>query len=358
MILNHTRFSSANLCWRKTFNQFHRRLAGSHSISRTDGVAYHAGVAHALAKNDWSGGLAVARAAFDAEIAAAGDLLPFEQYAVQDNWEVTELMYKLYQENYDGMEMQMLQPECEFNVPLTTRHHFCIWKHWRHRSTGEEFWTPPPPEAILGGQVESPHHIDGNFNTNCACFDVHRIIGKIDGLWLWKHALWINDHKTTALAPDSFWPQWSLNYQPSIYMYGAQKALGILPKGFIINAIFKPSEAQVTSWNNKRKHGPPQSAKDYLKYGREAFLRSTEDIERARREFAQKADEWEWRIVNGAFPLSPPPGPACRMYNKTCEFHQLCTNHDSEKELQNYAIKTDYDYVEKALFNITDAEEA
>lgn len=348
MTLNHTRFSES--CWRRRFNKFHRRLASGHSISRTDGVAYHAGVAHALATKDWSGGIKAARTAFDKEVEPLrSTLLPQELYVLEDNWEVTELMVKLYEKHFEGEDVQIVQPECEFNVPLTPHHHHCIWKHWMDRETKEEHWTPPPPEMILAGRVMSPH---GQNNINCPCWTQHRVVGRIDGIWRWKTQLWINDHKSTALAPENFWAQWNLNYQPRIYAYGVEKALGIRPRGFIINAIFKPSEGQVSAWNAKRKYGPPQSPKDYLKYGREAYPFTDEDVERTRREFVQLAEEWEWRITQGAFPLAPPPQPACRMYNKACEFTALCTNHDSTETLAGYSERDTYDYVEKELFQI------
>lgn len=349
MIINHTRFSET--CWRKILNKYHRRFASGHSMSRTDGVAYHAGTAVALATKDWSAGLAAARLAFDKEITAA-NLMPAELYQAEDNWEVTELMYRLYEKHYAEEDIQIIQPECKFDVPLTDHKHNCIWLHWMERSTGKEFWSVPDPESILAGEVMSPH---GKPDPECKCWGPHRVVGTIDTIFLWKGAMWINDHKTTSSNPDQFWGQWGLNYQPSIYIYGAQKALGIRPKGFVINAIFKPSEAQVSAWNARRKSGAAQTPKDYLKFERQGFLRSDEDIERARRDFVSKCEEWEWRILTGNFPLSPPPQQVCRMYNKDCEFKPLCMDHDSPDTLTSYPIRNEYDYVEKEFYQIAPA---
>lgn len=359
MVINHTRFADMD-CWRKVFNKYHRRFASGFNMSRTDGVAYHAGVAHGLATGDWESANHMARISFDKEIEAA-NLLPAEQYAVEDNWEVTELMLKLYKDNYEQEDIRIIQPECEFNVPLTSEWHYCIWNHWMDKETGEEHWTPPSPEMILARRVMSPHDIKGGWESSearkaklryCPCYGPHRLVGKIDGIYSWKGALWINDHKTTSLYPSAFWAQWSLNYQPLLYMYGAEKALGVRPNGFIINAIFKPSEAQVVAWNAKRKNGPPQAPKDYLKYGREARAPTDEDVARAVRDVTSRADEWEWRILNGNFPLSPPPQQACIKYNKTCEFMPLCTSHDEEATLSGYQERPELDYVERELFQI------
>lgn len=329
-------------------------------MSLTDGSAYHAGVAYALAKGDWgSGMLEAARASFDKEIQAVG-LLDAEVAIAEDNWDLTCQMLKLYEENFKTEQVVMIQPEVEFRVPLTEEKHWCIWRHWRHRVSREDIWRPPTADEILAKVVTSPHpeahRSYGEYH--CPCYTPHEVVGKIDGIFMWKGALWIMDHKTTALPPSAFWDQWDLSYQPTIYVYGAEKALGIRPKGFIINAIFKPSEAQVGNWNSKRKNGiPPKGVQDYIKYEREARLRSDEDVERARLDFISICDEWEWRILRGEFPLSPTL-TACRQYNRVCEFKPICTSHAEATTLEGYTVKSDYDYVEKVLYQIEPAEEA
>lgn len=349
MTLNHTRYSDT-ICWEKVFNKYHRRIGGGgFAISRTDGTAYHAGVAHAMATKDWAGAVAVAKSAFDKETVGLS-LLPQEQYVIEDNWDCTRLMIELYQKNYKEEDFQVIQPECEFSVPLEEKGHNCIWKHWMDPDTGQEFFNPPPASMIQARRVTSPH---GRPDTSCTCYGPHSVVGKIDDILKWKNSIWIDDHKTTSQHPEAFWGQWDLNYQPRIYAYGAQKALGIRPRGFIINAIFKPSEAQVSAWNARRKNGSPQSVKDYLKYERQAFPLTDEDIERARRDFVAKAEEWEWRIITGNFPLAPPPAGPCQMYNKPCEFRPVCTTHASIETLSGYSEREEYDYVEKELYQIS-----
>lgn len=350
MTLNHTRFSES--CWRRAFNRYHRRIEGGRgsSFSLADGTAAHAGIAEGLAKKDWELANTAAKTAFDSDVTKM-NLLPGEEFVAEDNWELTQAMIKLYRENYETEDIVMVQPEAEFEVPLTNQTHHCVFKHWQKRSTGAQVYRPPTAEEILGHEVTHGdiQHCQGG------CHTPHMVCGKIDGIFLWKGQLWIMDHKTTAQYPASWWPQWKLNYQPTIYMYGAMKALGIRPRGFIINAIFRPSDKQVTAWNAKRKSGTLKVV-DYLKYEREPFLRSNEDIERARREFVAKADEWEWRIVNGNFPLSPPPQQACFSYNRECEFMPLCTNHDSPDTLEGFSDRGEYDYVEKSLYQIQEAK--
>lgn len=344
MILNHTRYSES--CWKRQFNKSHRRFGGGSSTSISDGAAFHAGWAHGIAKKDWVGAVEVARSSFDLEMKKV-EILEAESYLLEDHWDLTRTMLQIAQENFAHEDIQIVQPECEFRVDLTDDCHNCVWLHWYYTGTDESMWRPPTPQEILENKVITCT------DERCKCFTRHQVCGKVDGVYLWKGQLWIDDWKTTALGPAAFWPQWALNMQPRIYLYGLQKALGIRPKGFIINAIFRPSEAQVSNWNSKRKTGAPKSPKDYIKYEREAFAVPDEDIERARVEFIHKAEEWESRIISGHFPMSPPPQQgSCFVYNRPCEFTPLCTSHDSEEALSTYTVKPDWDYVEKVLYQI------
>jgi len=126
-------------------------------------------------------------------------------------------------------------------------------------------------------------------------------------------------------------------------MYGIWRALGIAPHGFIVNALIKPSESQVANWNSKRKYGEAKGIVDYIKYSREPYLRTREDLERVERQLIDLCNEWERRILEGRFPLSNVTG-ACQLYNRKCDYHSACLAHDAPSEFEGMS-ETEDDYV-------------
>jgi hypothetical protein len=182
-------------------------------------------------------------------------------------------------------------------------------------------------------------------NTLCKCYTPHRFVGKTDAVVVWMNNIWLLEHKTTAISGEQFWAQWRLDIQPTGYIYGIQKATGTRVSGFILNAINKPSEAQVSAWNKKRKYGPEKNVVDYISYSREAFLRSAEDLQRFEQELIQTADDWERDIVRGVFPHDGFANKGCQQYNRLCEYHSLCTCHDAANELEAL-VPRNRDYVD------------
>lgn len=349
MFINNTRRLALGGCKKAAFNSFHRRITKRSSMSIITGASVHEANAIGLATGDWVAAKAAALTAFDADVAKL-NLLPEETFRLADHRDITSAIVDLYREEFEGEKITMVQPECEFEVPLTPDGHNCIFRHWINYETGEHVWREPSATEILTGLVKDPH--PGGYGSECRCWSQHTIVGKVDGVFLWKGALWIMDHKTTALHPASFWSQWELDYQLTIYIYGMKKALGIRPNGFVINAVFKPSEAQVSNWNSKRKSGVTLSEKDYLKFSKEAFLRTDADVERCRRDFVSTCEEWEWRIKTNNWPMQPGLG-TCNNYNRDCEYKPLCREHDLSDVLSTYPVKAELDYVEKKLIQIS-----
>jgi len=255
-------------------------------------------------------------------------------------------MVQVYRENFDSVEIEVIQPECEFDFPLSNSSHNCIFKHWRDRNTGADVWRLPTAEEILSRAVTTPHP---QLDPNCVCFAPHRLVGKTDAVVMWNtpsgRNLWLLEHKTSSREGDVFWDNFLLDLQPTTYLLGIWRTLGIRPRGFIINQIFKPSDSQVKAWNGKRKYGAPKDVADYIRYNRQAFLREDQDLLRAEEQYKELCDEWEWRVQNGQWPLTNVQG-ICQLFNRRCHYHSLCMSHDSPELLESYQLRTP-DYVDE-----------
>lgn len=349
--------SSAKLCWRKTFNNYHRGFTqGTYALSA--GGAMHAGVAHGLATKDWAGALEIADKEFTLRTQEQGlcDELDFIHVS---NRELVGEMVKAYQRGFDGQNIQVIQPEVHFNVPISGSSHNCIFHHWEelNSTTGEweERWSDPSvddmvqhkrmphrgpsAEAILERRVRSPHdwlhgppeYVEGK--RECKCWQPHRIVGTTDALAMWNRALWLLEHKSTAIEGEQFWAGFRIDLQPTVYLYGVWKSLGVLPAGVVINAIRKPTESQVAAWNSKRKNPREyKQVKDYITYSREAFIREEKHMVALEQDLLELCQEWEERVLNGRFPQSNVK-TICLQYNRPCQFFSLCTSLDDSSEL-------------------------
>ncbi len=331
MIISSTR-SSSTKCWRRTFNLYHRNLNGEKSMNLVDGGAVHKGIAHGLATKDWAAAREVLSEGF--KIEAATSTIPEEQsFLLADHLDMCLAILDVFEERVGHEPYTVVQPEAALDVPIPNSHHHCLWMHWRKHITPahglsywEDQWRTPTPDEILKKQVH-PAHVEAN--KTCPCWTPHRVVGQTDAIVLWEGNMWLLEHKTTAITGDNFWAGFELDLQPTIYLWGIWKTLGIQPRGFILNALKKPSEKQVSAWNAKRKDGLIKTPKDYLDMERQAILRSTEDLERAPAVLKALCDEWEWRMLRGDF------RPAlnktvCVEYGRRCEFHTPCSNHESE----------------------------
>jgi hypothetical protein len=355
MVINSSRWQTAASCWRKVFNYHHRRLKGATSMPLVDGAGFHEGMAHGLASKDWELAERKAVEKFD-EAVKSSNLLPEEFFIIEEHRNLVRKMLACYRDNFESEQYEILQPECEFEVALPDSHHSCVFLHWFDRADWSEHWGEPPADLILAGRVASHQEAAGvlhspNHPHNCACYQPHRVKGKTDALVLWNfggsRGLWLFEHKTTSISGNQFWNQWFLDNQPTIYIYGIWKALGLLPSGFILNSIVKPSEAQINNWNSRRKYGPPKKVEDYITYERQAFLRTKEDLLRVEEQLRDCCNEWESRITTGKFPLSNTRS-ICHQYNRSCDYHQMCISHDQPSEMEALAFR-EKDYIDIRL---------
>lgn len=350
MIINVSRVKSWRLCKRKAFNQYHRRLEAPRSMNLVDGGAFHAGVAAGRASHDWKHAREVANEMF-AEDVKKSTLLPEQEYLIEEHRSLVEGMIGCFEQQYEHEQYQIIQPECEFDVELPNSHHNCIWLHhvvWNPEIQQHyEIWGPPKPEDVISGNMYSPHKTPAE---DCSCYQPHRFVGKTDAVVSWNHNIWLDEYKTTSISGSQFWDQWQLDIQPTAYIYGIWKMLGVRPRGFLLNALRKPSEAQVAGWNSKRKVGAPTSPKDYLSLEREAFFRSEDDLARVERLLLSTAMEWEEEMVT----KRPEPFPGvfsstgCNTYNRKCEYWNCCCSHDQAGSLEALEARAP-DYVDLKL---------
>lgn len=353
MIVNISRAKTWFTCRRKYFDTYYRSLQGDRrSMNLVDGSAVHKGIAAGMATKDWDAAQAEAMKQFDVDIQAA-TLLPEEAYLVEQHKRVVTRILEVYRDGYATESYQVIQPECEFEIELPGSEHNCINMHWLDRN-GNHHWTKPIAQDIIEG-VYSPHmNVIGTYDKDCACYQPHRFTGKTDAIVIWNGNIWLLEHKTTAISGQQFWSQWQLDIQPTGYIYGIWKALKVRPRGFVLNALVKPSEGQVASWNKSRKYGENKAIADYIKYEREPFLRTEEDLQRVEHQLIGVCNDIESSIIKGyeqGFYMSPVPG-ACVAYNRLCDFHAACSAHDSDSSLESLS-RRDPDYVDEALVRIS-----
>jgi hypothetical protein len=359
MILNTSRIKTWFTCRRKAFDTYHRHLSGDRrSMNLVDGGAVHAGIASGLATHDWREAKVQARAKFDLEIQEA-TILPEEEYLREAHWQVIDKILDVFEQAFDKESYRVLQPEAEFLVEIPGTEHNDITMHWMDREHVEHWGAPSATDIVQG--VFSPHNdLYDVVDATCACYQPHKFTGKTDAIVLWNNNIWLLEHKTTSIAGQQFWSQWQLDIQPTAYIYGISRAGMPKPSGFILNALIKPSEAQVASYNKRRKYGEPSTQSDYIKYEREAFLRSDEDLARVERQITAVANDWERAITLGVeegFYMSPVPG-ACTSYNRLCDFYSACLAHDDDASL-NALAQRPLDYVDDArLVQIQGARDA
>lgn len=333
-------------------------------MNLVDGGAFHHGVAVGRATKDWS----LARIEADkifAEDAAKSAIPPEQIYVLEEHRDLVHKMLKCFEEQYEHEVYQIIQPEVEFDVELPNSKHSCIFIHWMDED-GHHHWGEPPAELILAHKVFSPHDIrhpkhyiePSALGAGCPCWISHRLVGKTDAVVAWNNNIWLDEYKTTSISGQQFWDQWQMDVQPTVYIYGIWRSLGIRPRGFLLNAINKPSEAQVANWNSKRKDPKTnKSIADYISYSREAFLRTEEDLKRVERLMLQTAMEWEEEVLSGSermqarTPFQYNPGHACTLYNRKCDYYSACLAHDEPGEFAGMA-RRQKDYVDEKLVKL------
>lgn len=333
MIINNSRGAVFKKCRRDCFNRFHRRKEGVRSTALLDGGAFHEGVAVGLATKDWQAAIKAADVKFNAEVAAS-TILPEELALAANHRGLVHAMLREFRKGYETEQYTVIQPECNFDVELPGSMHHCVFVHHRLWNEDKSFVQDairegtPDPEHVLAGRV---------IRCDCpVCLVPHRLVGKTDAIVAWNNLVWLLEHKTTAILGQQFWDGFQLDSQPRTYVYGIYKSLGFRPTGVLVNAIYKPTEKQVAGWGRGAK-----KIEDYIRYEREPFLFTQEDLEEVEEDYIDLCNEWEDRVVSGRWPKSNLKS-ICMSYNRRCDFYSACMAHDKEGSLEIGERPRDY----------------
>lgn len=326
MILNISTIKSWDTCERAAFYTHHAQLGSGRSTALAIGTAFHNSIAIGLARG-WHTAIEYVATASAAEIAPTLD--ECEQFKLQEYVDTTVAMVKAYQQAYQPVAelWQVLHPEVEFLTSVPRSEHNCIMHHWVNCADGTEHWDVPPHTAIMRGLVQSPHEYP---DPQCHCWQPHRLAGKTDAIVVNNNNIWLFEHKTTSFLSHVWWKQWELDKQPTAYIWGVWRSLGLRPSGIMLNAVRKPTADQLASWNRNRTSTTARPATDYIQFERRPFLRSLDDLQRFERQLRRTMDTWEAAICDAdglnAFPMRN-IGGNCTSYNRVCSYHELCVNH-------------------------------
>lgn len=341
MLMNISRLKDYIACPKKYFNRYHENLQGARNFNLIDGGAFHKGMAHGQATSNWHAAVSLAKEQVTTD-AAANNLDEFEAL---EHAELVEYLLSVAGDSWQQRGMSVVQPECEFTIPIPNTEHYDITMHWFNLHEGKSMWGMPDPESIRLKHVAAPHTImDGP--AKCDCWRPHYLMGRADGILLWQGAWWLQEHKTTKLSleSDQFRDQWALDMQLTGYCYGIWQAMGIRPHGVVLNGIYKPSDKQVSYWQSRSKD--PKPLKEYTKFRSDIYERTEADCLRFARDFSAWLDKIEYDILHGTFLMSP-LSMHCRSYNTPCDYHNMCINHDAQDYKDVLSIRQP-DYVDDA----------
>ena len=329
MIVNGSRLKGFAQCREKQWNWDELRLTWFRTPDTLfRGSGFHEGIAEYFATHD------ISRAADTCE-RSMRETLAHELVLQEDLPEIehaiawTRMAVKEFAAHYEGQPVQVLWPEVKFQVPIPNSEHHCFFVHRLAAALG----------LLREDQVQHPNG-KNCINTPCAN-QPHYFRGKTDAVVTWENNVWLFEHKTNSLAQDIFFQKFFLDSQPTGYLYGIWKSMGVLPAGFILNVIQKP---------NKR-------AKDQMQVGfaREVYLRSEEDLHDFETEVRAQATEYERAFAARALGTNPfliyRNTESCTSYGRKCTYFDLCQRHPREALPGEFAQRED-DYVNTAYYEL------
>jgi len=248
------------------------------------GRAVHSALAVHYAKKDQNAE-AYIKQTFD-QVRGKAAWLQLELDDLQKQEDYTVQMFRWYKEQYPHEKFTVLAPEVEGSIPLG-RHMFYF---------------------------------------------------RIDMLVSWLGYPWLFETKTTSQLGPVFFRKFRLDPQISLYIYAADKSLGVLPKGALINAIKKSRKL------------------DRVEFAREAVTRTKSQIELCVSQTIQQADIMEMLAAKAIeFSASGDMDRAaalfqmhfneCVRYNRTCDYLELCSG--QVKDPSDLYATREVDYTEK-----------
>jgi hypothetical protein len=166
----------------------------------------------------------------------------------------------------------------------------------------------------------------------------HQFYFRIDMLISWLGHPWLFETKTTSQLGPTFFRKFRLDPQLSLYSYAAGKALGVMPKGALINAIKKSRKL------------------DRAEFERQAITRTTDQIDVCVAQTIQQVNVMEMMAVKATELLTQEQHEAaaamyqmhfneCVRYNRSCDYHELCSGQIRDP-LDLFSIRT-ADYTER-----------
>jgi hypothetical protein len=133
--------------------------------------------------------------------------------------------------------------------------------------------------------------------------------GRIDLLVEWD-GLFNVDHKTTSIMGAGFFEEQSMSPQQEGYMWAVQKTLGVLPQGYVINAI---------------RTRPPAKTRDAVTsedFVRQKFPCPAERVTEWEYNITQIITEFVWKYIRGYLPMEK---KWCIHKYGRCQYFDVCT---------------------------------
>jgi hypothetical protein len=324
VIINISRANGFQECRQRNYYYDHDRIV---PFTVADplllGSAYHDGLAQFFASGDIVSAVIHAEAKYrDGYAAQEKFILPEERPLIERH--VTWLTNSLaeFVKHYAKGDIQVIQPEVEFCVPLEgTEHHS---NHFHKILYGAPLAASRP--GYTGPSCDDPR-----------CIQPHWFRGKTDAVVEWQGRMWLFEHKTEARTGDGYFTKFLLDFQPTGYLFGIRQSTGLRPAGFVLNIIKKPNAAF---------KGDPLSV---VGFEREVYLRSDQDLDRFATQLGSLADDYE----RAAFDPTKiyMNTKACMNWNRKCDYHDICLNH-GDYDASRYQTRPVWDYVEKAYYDI------
>lgn len=334
MIANISRLKFFHTCKRKEFNFSFRHLHPKmEDLKLVTGEGWHVALADLLSGRTIEEAIHSGEKAFRDRLEGQM-ILPEERPEIEKQIETLQKGLRLYAGHYRFEEIQVLHPEVTFCVEIPNTYHHCWFFH--------RLLHPEIPFTECRGHMfhtfpMAPEDEKAEWISKFGCIQLHRLKGRTDAVISWKDMVWLLEHKTTAYDPPSYYDQWRLDLQPTGYIYGIWKALGVRPHGFILNVIKKPTKRQ---------------SADAIGFSREAYIKTEADLANFEVELIEMMNDYESFAVrsNGQDATKwykQPGNGSCLAYNRRCYFWDACLSNDDPEVLQNAFTQREKDYVEE-----------